>query len=99
MGQVWRCGIRFCREDAEIVQGIEKTQIYFSAVAVYENSIPAFTAKCSNCDMLFRALLKDAHTCLQHSFGHNVRKIGDDRRGDAALKRVEIQLLSWISQT
>jgi hypothetical protein len=51
MGQVWRCGIRFCREDAEIVQGIEKAQINISSISVYENSIPAFTAKYSNCDM------------------------------------------------
>jgi hypothetical protein len=51
MRQVWRAGIKFCEKNAEIAQGIEKAQIYFSAIAVCGNSIPQFTAKCSNCDM------------------------------------------------
>jgi hypothetical protein len=51
MRQVWRAGIKFCQKNAEIAQEIEKARIYFSPVSVSGNSIPQFTAKCSNCDM------------------------------------------------
>jgi hypothetical protein len=51
MGQAWNRGIEFSQKNAEIAQGIEKAETYFSTIAVCENSIPQFTAKCSNCDM------------------------------------------------
>jgi hypothetical protein len=40
MGEVWNRGIKFSQKNPEIAQGIEKAQIYFSTIAICENSTP-----------------------------------------------------------